>query len=181
MKILVVCQYYRPEPFRIADICAALVEAGHEVTVVTGTPNYPEGEIYPGYEGAAHRDEVLDGVRVHRCPIHPRKRGSVHRFWNYYSFVFASRRYLAGLNEEFDVVFVNQLSPVMMAEGVLEELVADLEGGVVAGVEGVDALAVQVVADCRELCGKQAGEGQADVAQTNHANFYVFIHYLTDY
>ena len=119
MKILVVCQYYQPEPFRIADICAALVEAGHEVTVVTGTPNYPEGEIYPGYEGAAHRDEVLDGVRVHRCPIHPRKRGSVHRFWNYYSFVFASRRYLAGLEESFDVVFVNQLSPVMMAEGAL--------------------------------------------------------------
>ena len=64
MKILVVCQYYRPEPFRIADICAALVEAGHEVTVVTGTPNYPEGEIYPGYEGAAHRDEVLDGLKA---------------------------------------------------------------------------------------------------------------------
>ena len=119
MKILVVCQYYWPEPFRVSDICAALVEAGHEVTVVTGTPNYPEGEIYPGYEGAAHRDEVLDGVRVHRCPIHPRKRGSVHRFWNYYSFVFASRRYLAGLEESFDVVFVNQLSPVMMAEGAL--------------------------------------------------------------
>lgn len=119
MKILVVCQYYQPEPFRVSDICASLVRQGHEVTVVTGTPNYPEGEIYPGYEGTAHRDEVLDGVRVHRCPIHPRKRGAVHRFWNYYSFVFASRRYLAGLKEDFDMVFVNQLSPVMMAEGAL--------------------------------------------------------------
>ena len=119
MKILVVCQYYAPEPFRIADICVALTAAGHEVTVVTGTPNYPEGEIYPGYEGTAHRDEVLDGVRIHRCPIHPRKRGAVHRFWNYYSFVWASTRYLSKLDEDFDVVFVNQLSPVMMAEGAL--------------------------------------------------------------
>ena len=119
MKILTVCQYYKPEPFRISDICEALVKEGHEVTVVTGTPNYPEGEVYSGYEGTAHRDEVVDGVRVHRCPIHPRKRGAVHRFWNYYSFVFASRRYLAGLQEDFDVVFVNQLSPVMMAEGAL--------------------------------------------------------------
>lgn len=120
MKILVVCQYYWPEPFRISDLCEALVERGHQVTVVTGTPNYPEGNIYPGYEGAQHRDEIVRGVRVIRCPIHPRKRGALHRFWNYYSFVFASKRCLSGLKEEFDVVFVNQLSPVMMAEGALQ-------------------------------------------------------------
>lgn len=120
MKILVVCQYYRPEPFRVSDICEALAAQGHAVTVVTGTPNYPEGEIYPGYEGTAHRDEIINGVRVHRCPIHPRKRGALHRFWNYYSFVFASKRYLSRLDEDFDVVLVNQLSPVMMAEGALD-------------------------------------------------------------
>lgn len=120
MKILVVCQYYWPEPFRISDICEALVQRGHQVTVVTGTPNYPEGEIYPGYEGDAHRDELVRGVQVHRCPIHPRKKGALHRFWNYYSFVFASKGYLSKLAEDFDVVFVNQLSPVMMAEGALQ-------------------------------------------------------------
>lgn len=120
MKILVVCQYYKPEPFRISDICEALAAQGHAVTVVTGTPNYPEGEIYPGYEGTSHRDEIINGVRVHRCPIHPRKRGALHRFWNYYSFVFASKRYLSRLEEDFDVVLVNQLSPVMMAEGALD-------------------------------------------------------------
>ncbi len=117
MKILVVCQYYRPEPFRVSDICEALAAQGHSVTVVTGTPNYPEGEIYAGYEGQAHRDETINGVCVHRCPIHPRKRGALHRFWNYYSFVLASDRYLRSLKEDFDVVLVNQLSPVMMAEG----------------------------------------------------------------
>lgn len=120
MKILVVCQYYKPEPFRVSDICETLAAQGHAVTVVTGTPNYPEGAIYPGYEGTAHRDEIVNGVRVHRCPIHPRKRGALHRFWNYYSFVFASKRYLSRLEEDFDVVLVNQLSPVMMAEGALQ-------------------------------------------------------------
>lgn len=119
MKILVVSQYYSPEPFRVADLCAGLVQRGHKVMVVTGTPNYPEPEIYPGYENGKRSDEVLDGVRVHRCPIHPRKRGALHRVWNYYSFVFSSCRYLAGLEEDFDVVFVYQLSPVMMAEGAL--------------------------------------------------------------
>lgn len=116
MNVLVVCQYYYPEPFRLTDICEALVEAGHSVTVVTGTPNYPEGEIYPGYEKGAKRDEIIRGVHVHRCPLVPRKKGVFFRFLNYYSFVFFSDRYLRRLKEDFDVVFVNQLSPVMMAE-----------------------------------------------------------------
>ncbi|MDD5864130.1 MAG: glycosyltransferase family 4 protein [Firmicutes bacterium] len=119
MKILVVCQYYSPEPFRLPDICEALSARGHSVTVVTGTPNYPEGKIYPGYENGARADEVIGGVRVHRCPLIPRKSGTVFRFLNYYSFVWSSRRYLRRMKEDFDVVFVNQLSPVMMAEGAL--------------------------------------------------------------
>ena len=119
MKILVVCQYYAPEPFRIADICESMAERGHSVTVVTGTPNYPEGEIYPGYEKGGHRDEVIHGVRVHRCPQIPRKKGSLYRFLNYYSFVLSARHYVLGLKEDFDVVFVNQLSPVMMAQPAL--------------------------------------------------------------
>lgn len=120
LKILVVCQHYAPEPFRVGDICEALAEKGHQVTVVTGTPNYPEGEIYPGYEGKDHRDEQIGGVQIHRCPLHPRKHGIIHRIWNYYSFVWSSWRYLRKLNKDFDVVFVNQLTPVMMAESALK-------------------------------------------------------------
>ena len=116
MKILVVCQYYHPEPFRISDICEALVQAGHSVTVVTGTPNYPEGVIYEGYESGAKVDEVLGGVKVHRCPLVPRRSGVIYRFLNYYSFVWSSQKYLRRVKEDFDVVFVNQLSPVMMAQ-----------------------------------------------------------------
>lgn len=119
MKILVVCQYYPPEPFRIGDICAALAARGHAVTVVTGEPNYPMGERYEGYGRGEHRDEIVNGVRVHRCYTAPRKRGALRRFLNYYSFALSSRAYLARLREEFDVVFVNQLSPVMMAGGAI--------------------------------------------------------------
>ena len=120
MKVLLVCQYYKPEPFRISDICEALAEAGHSVTVVTGTPNYPEGVIYKGYENGAHADEVIGGVTVHRCPLIPRKTGALYRFLNYYSFVFSANRYLRRLGGDFDVVFVNQLSPVMMVEPALK-------------------------------------------------------------
>lgn len=116
MKILVVCQYYYPEPFRISDICEALAEKGHDVTVVTGTPNYPEGEIYKGYEKGNRAEEVIKGVKVHRCRQIPRKKGPIYRFLNYYSYAVSSRHYVVKMQEDFDVVFVNQLSPVMMAE-----------------------------------------------------------------
>ena len=115
MKILVVCQYYYPEPFRVNDICEELAKRGHEVTVLTGEPNYPEGQIYKGYENHAHADEVINGVKVHRCPIIPRKTGSVYRLLNYFSYPHEAKKYIKKL-EDFDVVFVNQLSPVMMAE-----------------------------------------------------------------
>lgn len=115
MKILVICQHYYPEPFRISDICEELVKNGHDVTVVTGTPNYPMGEVYAGYGNGAHQDEIINGVTVHRCPIHPRKTGTLHRLWNYYSYSFKSKRYIKRLDNSFDVVFINQLSPVMMA------------------------------------------------------------------
>jgi len=119
MRILVVCQYYKPEPFRIADICEGLVRAGHEVTVVTGVPNYPEGEIYPGYEKSWGKETEENGVRVRRCYTVPRKTGVLFRMLNYFSFAISSTRFLSGLKEEYDIVFVNQLSPVMMAEGAI--------------------------------------------------------------
>lgn len=116
MKILVICQYYFPEPFRITDICEELVRCGNEVTVVTGTPNYPTGDIYKGYENGKRAEENIGGVRIIRCPIHPRKQGTLHRLWNYYSYPYRSKCAVRKLKDNFDVVFINQLSPVMMAE-----------------------------------------------------------------
>ena len=114
MKILVVCQHYYPEPFRITDICEELVKNGHEVTVVAGLPNYPEGKIYDGYKGKAGTDECIHGVKVHRCFEIARRKGIVFRLLNYYSFAWSSKRYVKRMREKFDVVFANQLSPVMM-------------------------------------------------------------------
>ena len=115
MKILIISQHYYPEPFRITDICEELVKRGHEVSVITGLPNYPKGEIYPGYRDKSKREEEINGVKVHRCFTIGRKGGVVKRVLNYYSFALSSKAYAARLKEEFDVVLVNQLSPVMMA------------------------------------------------------------------
>lgn len=124
-KILVVCQYYKPEPFRISDICEEMVRRGHEVQVVTGYPNYPEGILYDGYGKGKKIDEVINGVKVHRCYTVPRQTGALKRMLNYYSYVISSVRYVVSKecktsdNKAFDVVFCNQLSPVMMAHAAI--------------------------------------------------------------
>ena len=115
MKILVVCQYYHPEPFRISDICEELTKQGHEIFVITGIPNYPMGVIYPGYEKGQKRDEIINGVKVHRCFTIGRKSGIIKRILNYYSYAISSTLYASKIRDEFDLVIVNQLSPVMMA------------------------------------------------------------------
>ena len=120
MKILVICQYYSPEPFRIADICEALVEEGNEVDVITSFPNYPMGEIYEGYKDGNHRDETINGVNVHRVFTIGRKTGAIYRFINYYAYSLASTLYASRLKKDYDVVFVYQLSPVMMANAALK-------------------------------------------------------------
>lgn len=79
MKILVVCQHYRPEPYKLSDICEALVARGHEVAVVTGVPNYPHGYIYPGYKYGKRRIEDINGVRVYRSFTIGRRKGMFFR------------------------------------------------------------------------------------------------------
>lgn len=119
-KILVICQYYKPEPFRISDICEEMVRRGHEVHVVTGYPNYPEGILYNGYGRGKHIDEVIEGVHVHRCYTVPRQTGALKRLINYYSYAASSTSYvlskkcIASDGKPFDIVYCYQLSPVMM-------------------------------------------------------------------
>ena len=56
MHILVVTQYFWPENFRINDLTLGLLERGHQVTVLTGAPNYPGGSFFKGY-GVFNKEE----------------------------------------------------------------------------------------------------------------------------
>lgn len=121
LKILVICQHYQPEPYKLSDICEALVAKGHEVTVVTGVPNYPYGYIYADYKKGQRRVEDINGVQVYRSFTIGRRKGMLFRLINYYSFAWSSslnvllNRYKAADGSDFDVVFANQTSPVLMA------------------------------------------------------------------
>lgn len=115
MKILVITQYFYPETFRINDIVSELVKRGHDVTVVTGLPNYPKGEIYPGYEDSYKTISNYFGAKVYRCNLRPRYQGSVNLLRNYLSFVINANKVLKKINDRFDIIYVYGLSPITIA------------------------------------------------------------------
>ncbi|MEO2075944.1 MAG: glycosyltransferase family 4 protein [Bacillus sp. (in: firmicutes)] len=115
MKILVVCQYFFPEQFRVNDICFELVKAGHEVTVLTGLPNYPGGVVDKRYKDFKNRVEEINGVRVIRSWLMGRGKGTFGLALNYLSFALSSTLKAMFMKPDFDVVLVYQLSPVTMA------------------------------------------------------------------
>lgn len=114
MHILIVTNHFWPENFRINDLAVGLKERGHEVSVLTGVPDYPEGKFYQGYGIFKRRFEEHRGIRVARFPLFPRGRG---RGWelalNYFSSAFFSCLcapfYCRG---QYDVIFVFDTSPV---------------------------------------------------------------------
>ncbi len=115
MKVLVISQYYYPEPFKIHEICEELVKRGHEVTVVTGRPNYPDGDLIEGYSNY----QILNDVEIIRTPITLRGHNPISLIRNYFSYPRYAKKAIKDLNKEFDVVFVYQLSPVLMIQPAL--------------------------------------------------------------
>ena len=117
MKVLVVSQYFWPETFRVNEIVSELSSRGHEVTVLTGRPNYPEGVVHPDYVAAPERFSTYAGAPVLRLPLRPRGTGNVSLLLNYWSFVFwgcvLGPWLLRG--RRFDAIFVFETSPITSA------------------------------------------------------------------
>lgn len=110
MKILIVCQFYYPENFVITNIAEKLASFGHDVTVLTGKPNYGYGYILPAYQHIS--SEVINGVKVERVNIKPRKKSRISIIKNYLSFWKNSKKWAQKTEEKYDVVYSMSLSPV---------------------------------------------------------------------
>jgi glycosyltransferase involved in cell wall biosynthesis len=92
MRILVLSQYYEPDPIlKPSEVAEALRARGHDVTVICGLPNYPSGKLAPGYRIRPIQRERRGGVRVFRLaeiPYHGRS--IVGRLANYGSFLLSA-------------------------------------------------------------------------------------------
>jgi len=115
MKILVVCQHFYPENFRINDLCFELVKKGHDVTVLTGLPNYPEGKVLKEYKWFKNRNQNINGVKIKRCSLVGRGKSTLMMGINYLWFAFFGSLKALFMKKDFDIVYVFQISPITMA------------------------------------------------------------------
>ncbi len=83
MHILFMAQCYAPEnvsaAILITELATDLAKRGHQVTMITGAPNYPYGRVFDGYRNRLYQSEMLEDVHVIRTwsYISPSK-----KFWS---------------------------------------------------------------------------------------------------
>ena len=112
MNILVFSQYFYPENFRINTLCRELVDRGHDVTVVTGYPQYPYGKIYDGYGFDIPYETQWNGVRICRVKVHPRGSNLLGMLRNTVDYVVQANWWVRSCREKYDAVYVFEVSPV---------------------------------------------------------------------
>lgn len=112
MKILIISQYFYPETFRVNTLSTELVRRGHEVTVLTGYPQYPQGKIYEGYGFNEPYEKEWNGVKIERVKVHPRGKSPLGLLRNCYSFVRQGKKWVKRCKEKFDAIYVFEVSPV---------------------------------------------------------------------
>ena len=118
MNILIVSQYFWPESFRVNDLAISMRERGHQVTVLTGIPNYPKGTFFSGYSYFKNTRQEYHGINIFRVPLIGRgKKSGVRLATNYFSFVLSGLLMGPWLmrGRQFDAIFVYGLSPILAA------------------------------------------------------------------
>ncbi|WP_416137199.1 glycosyltransferase family 4 protein [Halomonas sp. HK25] len=109
MRILFLSDNFPPETNapanRLYDHAVRWVRAGHEVTVVTCAPNFPEGKVFPGYRNRWHAVEEWDGIRVVRVKSYiTSNEGFLKRTLDYVSFMISG--FIGGLFQKRPDVIV---------------------------------------------------------------------------
>ena len=113
MNILVVSQYFYPENFKINDLIFSLKKRGHQITVLTGKPNYSKTHFFEGYGWKSDDFETINDIPVYRANLFSRRNGGAIRlFLNYISFAILASFKVRKIKGPFDAIFVYQTSPV---------------------------------------------------------------------
>ena len=90
MKFGILTQWFDPEPGGGAvagALARELSRRGHEISVLTGFPNYPSGTIHPDFSMRLTEKSSKDGVAIRRVALYPsHNESTVHRLMNYGSF-----------------------------------------------------------------------------------------------
>lgn len=113
MNILIVSQYYYPDPFRLHEAAEGLVKRGNKVTVLTGTPNYVAKGTKEDRK-KEYKSGIVKGVHIIRVRTKRRKNSLFSLAVSYISYMLSASMKALLLKKDFDVILVYQLSPIIM-------------------------------------------------------------------
>jgi len=116
MRVLIVSQYYRPENAVIpATIATALADRGHDVRVLTGYPNYPDGRLFQGYRQRWRTREDDGAVKILRVPLWiDHSQNATRRTLNYISFgLSATTAFDFARGADVVYVYATQMTPAL--------------------------------------------------------------------
>jgi glycosyltransferase involved in cell wall biosynthesis len=108
MHILFLTDNFPPEgnapATRTYEHAREWVKLGHNVTIITGAPNFPEGKVFNGYKNSWYQKETIDGIEVRRVKTFiTANEGFAKRILDFLSFMVSS--FIAGLFvKKIDVV-----------------------------------------------------------------------------
>lgn len=118
-RLLIITPHFRPETFRINEVAEMVAANGVSATVLTGQPNYPEGQVYSGFRSfGAGWEGGPKALAVARVPVITRGSGSGLRlFWSYLSFLVSSCVVGTFLlrGRRFDAILFYGVSPILLA------------------------------------------------------------------
>lgn len=103
-----------PESFLVNELCFMLSKEGHDVSVSTGLPNYATGNFHSGYCFSGPYYESVQGVKILRYPVFPRKKGFLFLTLNYLSNVLFGLLNIFRLRKT-DVSLIFGVSPILIA------------------------------------------------------------------
>ena len=116
MRLLIVSEVFYPEDFIINNLAQEWHNKGHEVSVLTQYPSYPQSYVYDEYENKDEMVEDWNGIKIYRFPFIEGYRDSVKRkFANYLSFIRGGKKIARRIGNDFDVIFVSQSGPLTVA------------------------------------------------------------------
>lgn len=107
MRILFLTDNFPPESnapaTRTYEHSLEWVKKGHDVTIITGFPNFPNGKVFPGYKNSLIKKTFIDGIKVIRVWTYiSANKGFIKRTLDYISFAFSS--FILGLFIKTDII-----------------------------------------------------------------------------
>ena len=92
MHILLLTDNFPPEgnapATRTVEHASRWVDSGHQVTVITGFPNFPEGKVFEGFKNRWYQTEDVLGIKVIRVKTYiTANEGFAKRILDYLSFM----------------------------------------------------------------------------------------------